>query len=97
MLAQADDDGREFAIYYLSQKFQESEARYSVVERTCAALVWSTRKIRHYMLSSHVVVVSKRDLIRYLAEKPMLVGRLARWLILLSEFDLRYVVKKSVF
>ena len=36
------------------------------------------------------------DLLKYLFEKPALSGRLSRWLILLAEFDLKYVVRKTI-
>ena len=34
--------------------------------------------------------------IKYLFEKPALSGRLSRWLILLAEFDLKYVARKPI-
>ena len=36
------------------------------------------------------------DLLKYLFEKPSLSGRLSRWLILLVEFDLKYVARKTI-
>ena len=36
------------------------------------------------------------DLLKYLFEKPALSGRLSRWLILLAEFDLKYVARKTI-
>ena len=36
------------------------------------------------------------DPLKYLFEKPALSGRLSRWLILLAEFDLKYVVRKPI-
>ncbi|XP_058181232.1 uncharacterized protein LOC131299670 [Rhododendron vialii] len=36
------------------------------------------------------------DPLKYLFEKPALTGKLARWLLLLAEFDLEYVTRKSV-
>ena len=36
------------------------------------------------------------DPLKYLFEKPTLSGRLSRWLILLAEFDLKYVVRKTI-
>ena len=34
--------------------------------------------------------------LKYLFEKPALSGRLLRWLILLTEFDLKYVARKTI-
>ena len=59
-------------------------------------MVWATKKLRPYLLDHSVILVSRLDLIKYLFEKPALTGRLARWLLLLSKFDLKYVTRKSV-
>ena len=72
------------------------ETHYTPLEKACLALVWATRKLRHYLLAHSVMLVSRLDPINYLFEKPALTGRLALWLLLLSEFDLKYVTRKSV-
>ena len=36
------------------------------------------------------------DPLRYLFDRPVLTGRLMRWLVLLTEFDIHYVTQKSV-
>ena len=36
------------------------------------------------------------DPLKYLFEKPALSGKLSRWLILLEEFDLKYVARKTI-
>ena len=36
------------------------------------------------------------DPIKYLFEKPALVGKVARWLLLLAEFELKFITRKSV-
>ena len=41
-------------------------------------------------------IVARMDPLKYLFEKPALNGRLSRWLILLTEFDLKYVAKKTI-
>ena len=84
----------ERAIYYLSKKMLEYEPRYTPLEKACLALVWATRKLRHYLLAHSVMLVSRLDSIKYHFEKPALTVRLARWLLLLSEFDLKYVTSK---
>ena len=83
MLAQKIDN-EERAIYYISKKFLDYETRYTQVEKSCLALVWATKKLRHYMLAHTVHVYSKIDPIKYIFEKPVLNGRIARWTLLLS-------------
>ena len=36
------------------------------------------------------------DLLKYLMEKPMQDRKTAKWVLLLSEFDIKYVTQKSV-
>ena len=97
MLAQYLEESRkENAIYYLSKKMTDYEVNYNAVEKTCVALVWASQKLRHYMLSFQVFLVSRMDPLKYLLEKPMLTYRTARWLMLLSEFEIKYVVQSSI-
>ena len=96
MLAQLDDLGKDRAIYYLSKRMLEYETRYIVIERYCLALVWATRRLRHYMTEYSVHLVSRLDPPRYLFDRPALIGRLMKWLVLLTEFDIHYVTQKSI-
>ena len=36
------------------------------------------------------------DPVKYIFEKPALTGRIARWKVLLSEFDIVYVAPKAI-
>ena len=97
VLGQHDESGRkEQAIYYLSKKFTNYEAKYSQLERTCCALAWAAHRLRQYMLSHTTWLVSKMDPIKYIFEKPALTGRIARWQMLLSEYDIVYVTQKAI-
>lgn len=57
------------AIYYLSKKFADYESHYSVLEKTCCALVWKTQRLRHYMLYHTTILISRMDPLKYLFEK----------------------------
>uniref|UniRef100_A0A2N9HX59 RNase H type-1 domain-containing protein n=1 Tax=Fagus sylvatica TaxID=28930 RepID=A0A2N9HX59_FAGSY len=70
---------RSKAIYYLSKKFTEPETRYLLVEKTCCALAWASKKLRQYMLYYTTWLVSRMDPIKYIFEKPALTGKIARW------------------
>ena len=96
MLAQLDDSGRELAIYYLSKRMLEYETRYIMIERFFLALVWATWRLRHYMTEYSVRLVSRLDPLRYLFDRPVLMSRFMRWLVLLTEFDIQYATQKSI-
>ena len=68
----------------------------SPLEKTCVALVWATRKLRHYMLANKILLIARMDPLKYLMEKPVQDGKIAKWVLLLSEFDIKYVTQKYV-
>ena len=87
---------RERVVYYLSKKFTTCEMNYSLLEKTCCALVWAAHRLRQYMLSYTTWLVSKMDPVKYIFEKPVLTGRIAQWQVLLSKFDIFYVTQKAI-
>ncbi|KAA3465696.1 RNA-directed DNA polymerase (Reverse transcriptase), Ribonuclease H-like protein [Gossypium australe] len=87
---------KERAIYYLSKKFTKCEMRYSSIEKLCCALVWTTQKLRQYMLYHTAWLISKLDPLKYMMESIALNGRMTQWQILLSKFDIVYVNQKAV-
>ncbi|XP_058746121.1 uncharacterized protein LOC131618991 [Vicia villosa] len=97
VLGQHDESGRkEHAIYYLSKKFTDCESRYSLLEKTCCALAWAARRLRQYMLTHTTLLISKMDPIKYIFEKPALTGRIARWQMILTEYDIQYTTQKAI-
>ena len=97
MLGQhADSRKRERVVYYLSKKFTACEMNYSLLERTCCALVWAAHHLRQYMLIHTTWLVSKIDPVKYIFEKPALTGQIARWKVLLAEFNINYLTQKEI-
>jgi len=86
-----ESEKREWVVYYLSKKFKACEMNYSLLERTCCALVWATHRLRQYMLNYTTWLVSKMDPVKYIFEKPALTRRITLWQVLFSEFDIVYV------
>ena len=97
VLGQHDETGKkERAIYYISKKFTPYESRYTLLERTYCALTWLAQKLRHYLSSYTTHIISRMDPLKYIFQKAMLTGKLAKWQMLLSEFDIVYVTQKAI-
>ena len=97
LLAQyLEEPRKENVIYYISKKMLAYEEKYSPLEKICVALVWATRKLRHYMLAFEVLLIARMDPLKYLMEKPVQDGKTAKWVLLMLEFDIKYVTQKSV-
>ncbi|KAI5347393.1 hypothetical protein L3X38_015272 [Prunus dulcis] len=84
MLAQENEEGKENALYYLSRTLVGAEQNYTPIEKVCLALIFAVQKLRHYILSHGITLISKADPLRYLMAKPVPFGRLAKWFLLLS-------------
>ncbi|RXH71269.1 hypothetical protein DVH24_018624 [Malus domestica] len=50
----------------------------------------------HYFLAHKLHFMVKSDLVKYLLTRPILYGRLACWLLKLSEFDIICVTHKAI-
>ncbi|CAL9019486.1 unnamed protein product [Prunus brigantina] len=96
LLAQDDHNGEESPIYYLSRQLRGAEMRYPKTELLCLALVYGTQRLRHYFLAHKLHLIVKSDPVRYLLTRPVLSGRLARWLLQLSEFDITCTTPKAI-
>ena len=66
------------------------------MEKMCCALVWTAQRLRQYMLYHTTWLIARLDLIKYIFEKPSLSEKIARWQVLLSEFDILYVSQKAI-
>ena len=60
------------------------------------ALAWAAQRLRQYMLYYTTWLIARLDPIKYIFKKPLLSERIARWQVLLSEFDILYVSQKAI-
>ncbi|GKV43001.1 hypothetical protein SLEP1_g50348 [Rubroshorea leprosula] len=76
-------------ICYMSKVLQGAEQNYPLVEKAAFALVYTARKLRAYFQSHQIIVYTDLPL-RKILQKPDLSGRLIRWSVELSEYDLKF-------
>uniref|UniRef100_A0A2N9G8E1 RNA-directed DNA polymerase n=1 Tax=Fagus sylvatica TaxID=28930 RepID=A0A2N9G8E1_FAGSY len=86
--AQENDNGVEQPIYYVSRTLKDAESRYSGAERSCLALIYASQRLRHYFLAHKVQLMTKSHPIRSLLHRSVLSGRLAQWLLQLSQYEI---------
>ena len=58
----------------------------------CFELFFAIDKLIHYMHDFTVHLVAKVDPIKYVLSRPIIFGRLAKWVILLQQYDIVYVL-----
>ncbi|KAG9458313.1 hypothetical protein H6P81_002821 [Aristolochia fimbriata] len=96
LLAQNDEQGKERPLYYLSRTMVGAELNYSPIEKTCLALIFAIQKLRHYLLAYFTNLISRADPLKFIMTRPMLSGRLAKWALLLSEFEINFIPQKAI-
>ncbi|XP_068486446.1 uncharacterized protein [Phaseolus vulgaris] len=94
VLVQEQDQGQK-PIYFVSKALQGPETRYQSLEKAALAVVFSARRLRHYFHSFTVVVMTNLPIQKVL-QKPDVVGRMVRWAMEFSEFDIQYEPRGSI-
>ncbi|KAL0411683.1 UNVERIFIED_CONTAM: hypothetical protein Slati_3758000 [Sesamum latifolium] len=79
-------------VYYVSKVLSGAERRYTPIKNTALALVITARRLRPYFLSHPIGVKTNMPLKQTLG-KPDTSGRLVKWAMELSEYDISYLPK----
>ncbi|XP_077221030.1 uncharacterized protein LOC143854808 [Tasmannia lanceolata] len=82
-------------IYYVSKVLHDAEIRYQRVEKLAYALVMAARKLRPYF-QAHTIKVLTDQSLRQVLHRPDISGRLVKWAVELSEFDIQYVPRPAI-
>jgi hypothetical protein len=86
-----DDDGKEFVIAYASRSNNNAEAQYSSYEGECLAAIWAIAHFRCYLYGTEFLLVTDHQPLKWLMESDKLIGKLARWALILMEYDFKVV------
>ncbi|KAK1604335.1 hypothetical protein QYE76_028008 [Lolium multiflorum] len=89
-------EGVERVVFYLSRRMLDAETRYPEVEKLCLCLFFTCTKLHHILLTAEIIVICKSDVVKHMLSAPVLKGRLGKWMLALSEFDLRYQPARAV-
>lgn len=90
-----EDDGKQLPAYYVSKSLLDAETRYTYLEKLVLALVMSSMKLRPYF-ESHPIIVKTNYPIKGVLCKPKLTGRMAKWSIQLSAYDIQYEPRTAI-
>ena len=90
-----DKERVQHPVYYCSRTLRGAEERYPRMEKLILALVTAARKLRPYF-QAHTIEVPTEYPMKQVLHKPEVSGRLMKWAIELSEFDIRYKPKTAI-
>ena len=89
VLVRTDDHGIQRPVYYTSKLLRDAELRYSRPEKLVFALIVSAQRLRPYFQAHPIAVLTDQPL-KAVLSRPDTSGRLAKWALKLSEFDITY-------
>lgn len=86
-------EGLDHPIAFASRKLSSADHNYTTTEREGLAMVYALQKFKHYMLGAHFKMYTNHSALKYLVNKPVLGGRICKWLLLFQEYDFEIIVK----
>nr|AAM01105.1 Putative retroelement [Oryza sativa Japonica Group] len=99
----ADEKGVPYKLYLSTDEktigsvlIREIEGKERAIFYLSRRLLDAETRLRHYLLSNECTVVCKADVVRYMLTAPVLKRRIGKWILDLTEFDLRYESTKAV-
>ena len=90
-----DKDRVQHLVYYCSRALRGEDERYPKMEKLILALVTTDRKLRPYF-QAHTIEVPTEYPMKQVLHKPETSGRLMKWAIEPSEFNIEYKPKKAI-
>lgn len=82
-------------IAYASRTLNKAEKNYTTTEKECLAVVWGIQKMKAYLEGYHFVVITDHLSLKWLRKIDSPSGRLARWSLLLQQFDFEIEYRKG--
>jgi hypothetical protein len=74
-------------VYYASRRLSKAERNYSTTEREALGMIYNVTKFRHYLHGKRFMFHVDHSALVYLVSKASLTGKLARWTLLLQEYE----------
>jgi hypothetical protein len=64
VLAQKDEDNKEYAVAYASRSLNRAERNYSTTEQECLAVIWAVEHFKHYFGTTHFFIVTDHSALK---------------------------------
>jgi hypothetical protein len=95
VLVQKDDQGHDHVIAYASRILTPAESHYTVTEKECLAVIWATKHFHNILQGQQFSIVTDHEAIPWLKKHKSPKGRLARWIIHLSEYEPYTIIRRK--
>ncbi|XP_074277410.1 uncharacterized protein LOC141601048 [Silene latifolia] len=90
-----EQEGSQYPVYCIIKSLLPVEIRYKSLEKLVLALVTASYKLRPYF-ESHTISVITNYSLKTIMRKPELSGRMAKWFVHLSGYDLKIEPRTAI-
>ena len=78
-------------VYYVSRRLSKVDPNYSTMGQEAVGMIYKVNKFRHYLLGKKFTFHVDHSALLYLVSKASLIGKLAKWTLLVQEFEFNIV------
>lgn len=96
VLAQKDEENREFVVAYASHSNNRTERNYSSYKGECLEAVWGVQIIRVYLYERPFTLITDHEPLKWLMINMRLIGMHARWANIHQEYDFKIVHRSGL-
>ena len=82
-----EPNGPVLPIQCISKKLNDTQMRYSTLEREAFAIVWAIEKFSFYLLGQHFIIETDHQPLTYINKYSKSKDKLRRWELILSNYD----------
>jgi hypothetical protein len=93
MLSQTLDKTTDKPIYYVSRLMNNVKKNCTTTKKKGLAMIYAVKKFRHYLLGNSFIFFMDHRALLYLVNKPIVISQIAKWLLLLQEFNFKVIFK----
>ena len=86
-------DGKKRAISQCGRLLSQSECNYGITQRKCLALLYSVKKLEHYLRYNRFEAIVDHSALNWLLTLKEPSGMYAKWIAYLQEFDYEIKVR----
>jgi hypothetical protein len=93
MLSQNPDKTIYRPIYYASRLMNNAEKNYTTTEKETLTMNYIVKKFKHFLLGNSFTFFVDHQVLLYLVNKLIVIGQIAKRLLLSQEFDFKVIFK----
>ncbi len=96
IIGQLDEERKEYVVAYASRNNNKVESIYFSYEGECLVVVWAVIHFRPYLYGTNFTLYTDHQLIKWLVTNYKLTSKLARWVLILQEYEFKVIHRPGI-